>query len=185
MKPSPVTHAALRNVLLSALGLLASAGPARADTSAPESYQAILQRNPFGLRPPAPVAAPASTAAETKPLPPLALTGLAALGPRRWACFNLGPAGKPARSLKLLVGQEEGDLQLVSVNLAEETAEILHAGQRLFLSLKGTAASRAITAALKDQLEMAEHTRATEAHQRRERLREQKELEATGLAIKQ
>ena len=184
MKPSPVTHAALRNLLLSALWLLASAGPARADTSAPESYQAILQRNPFGLRPPVSDAAPAPVA-ETKPLPPLALTGLAALGPRRWACFNLGPAGKPARSLKLLVGQEEGDLQLVSVNLAEETAEILHAGQRLFLSLKGTAASRAITAALKDQLEMAEHTRATEAHQRRERLREQKELEAAGLAVKQ
>ncbi len=183
MRRHPSTHSALRLALLIGLWVVASPGPARADTPAPETYQTIVQRNPFGLRPPAPVTT-ATPLPEKKNPPQIALTGLAALGERRWACFNLGPAGQPARSLKLAVGQRDGDVQLVSVNLAAETAEILHAGQHFHLGLKGPVANRLVAAALQDQIQMQEHTRASELYQRRERLREQQELEAAGFAGK-
>ena len=183
MRRRPVNHSILRTALFSGLWVVATLGPARADPPAPETYQAIVQRNPFGLRPAVSitVAAPRS---EKKILPPIALTGLAALGERRWACFNLGQPGKPARSLKLAVGQRDEDIQLVSVNVAAETAEILHAGQHFHLSLKGPLANRLVAAELQDQLQMQEHTRASELYQRRERIREQQELEAAGFATK-
>ena len=183
MRHRPITHFVLRTALLSGLWVVASPGPARADTPAPETYQTIVQRNPFGLRPPAPITA-AAPSSEKKILPPIALTGLAARGERRWACFNLGQPGKPARSLKLVVGQRDEDVHLLSVDVAAETAEILHAGQPFHLSLKGPIANRLVAAALQDQILMQEHTRASELYQRRERLREQQELEAAGFAPK-
>ncbi len=177
-----MSRSASKTFLAASLLTLGLTGAVATDSPAP--YQTIVHRNPFGLKPPA--TAPSGTAETTanKPLPPIALTGLASLADRRWACFNLAPPGKPARSLKLALGQLEGDVQLLSVNLRDSTVEILHCGQPFRLALQGAPAQRLVAAEIKDRLEMEEHTRATEAHQRRERLREQEELAAAGLAPK-
>ncbi|GDY23759.1 hypothetical protein LBMAG56_51060 [Verrucomicrobiota bacterium] len=178
---TPAFHA------LAAVALIALVPPTGADAApAPASgYDTITQRNPFGLRPPASSdATHAATKPADQPPPPIALTGIAALADRRWACFNLGAKGGSARSVRLAVGQREGDLQLVSVNIPQERVEILYAGQPVQLALRGAAANQRIAAELKEQMEMQAHTRASELYQRRERIREQQELEAAGFATK-
>ena len=184
MKPCLVIRAAARTALLGWCCAIAAVGVAADDPPATDPYDAIVQRNPFGLKPPTPPAADLAAAPADKPLPPIALTGLAALADRRWACFNLAPKGSPARSLRLAIGQREGDLQLLSVNVLQERVEILYHGQPLQLTLRGTTASRQIAAELKDQFEMQAHTRASELYQRRECLREQQELVTEGFAAK-
>ncbi len=179
-----VIRSAARAALFGWCGAVAAADGATAEPPPPGQYAAILQRNPFGLKPPTPPAGAATASPAAKPPPPIALTGIAALADRRWACFNLGAKGGPARTVRLAVGQREGDLQLVSVNVPQERVEILYAGQPLQLALNGAAANRLIAAELKEQLEMQAHTRASELYQRRERLREQQELEAAGFTTK-
>lgn len=176
--------ATARTALFGWCGAVAATGGAAADPPSTGQYAAIVQRNPFGLKPPAPPAGAAAASPVAIPPPPIALTGIAALADRRWACFNLGAKGGPARTVRLAVGQREGDLQLVSVNVPQERVEILYAGQPLHLALRGAAANQLIAAELKDQLEMQAHTRASELYQRRERLREQQELEAAGFPTK-
>ena len=175
---------AARAALLGWCSAVAAAGVAAAEPPPPDHYAAIIQRNPFGLKPPTPPVGAAAASPVAIPPPPIALTGIAALADRRWACFNLGAKGGPARTVRLAVGQREGDLQLISVNVPQERVEILYAGQPLHLALRGTAANQRIAAELKEQLEMQAHTRAAELYQRRERLREQQELEAAGFTTK-
>ena len=184
MKPLRVLRSTARAALLGWCGAVAATGGAAADPPLTNPYAAIIQRNPFGLKPPAPPTGAVADSPAAKPLPPIALTGIAALADRRWACFNVGAKGGPARSVRLAVGQREGDLQLVSVNIPQERVEIRYAGQPLHLALRGAAANQLIAAELKEQMEMQAHTRASELYQRRERLREQQELEAAGFTTK-
>ena len=72
MRRRPVNHSILRTALFSGLWVVATLGPARADPPAPETYQAIVQRNPFGLRPAVSITA-AAPSSEKKILPPIAL----------------------------------------------------------------------------------------------------------------
>ena len=111
-------------------GLLAAAQVARAEIQ-PNPYQAIIERNPFGLKPPPPpVEAPAPTPTT---LPGrVILTGITTIlgPPRAFLEITDQEVGKAATTRKPILheGDRDGTLEVISIDVEKSVVRVRHAG---------------------------------------------------------
>jgi hypothetical protein len=118
--------------------ILALALPAAALTS-DNPYAAIVTRNAFALNPPAPVTnAPAGPV-----IPPsdIEFRGLSTLLGRPQALINVKSKPKPPetpkdRSLVMDIGQREGEVELLEINMGEGSVKLRNQGNVVTLNLK-------------------------------------------------
>ena len=123
------------------LGGILLAAAARADVAEPAGnpYQVILDRNPFGLKPPpAIVATP-----PTNPVVPanIKFTGITSdkTGPKAWLMIPGQPGGKnpnPQYLNGLAEHEKQGDIEVLEINEKESTVKILNAGALVELNFK-------------------------------------------------
>lgn len=112
--------------------------PARALTEA-NPYTAIVGRNTFALKPPAPPPAPA--APQAAPPPNVSLQGISTILGRAQALLKVKIAPRPpepAKELSLVmdVGQREGDVEVLSIDSAAGTVNLSNQGSPLTLNIK-------------------------------------------------
>ncbi len=138
------------------LAVIASANP----------YRTIGERNIFDLRPPPPVV---STPGDVfKPRADIKLTGIAAFGEHKWVLLTKADPGKAPRHFMLREGEQTDGVEIVDVNEIAAIAKIRSEGALLELKLATNAVPHVDLAT---QRFVNEHTRAHEAHQRREAAR--------------
>ena len=102
-------------------------------------YSAIIGRNTFALKPPAPPVGPI-TAPPTPP-PNVSLQGISTILGRAQALLKVKIAPKPpevAKELSLVmdVGQREGDVEVLSIDPASGTVNLSNQGTPLTLNIK-------------------------------------------------
>src|SRR6185369_824073 len=76
-------------------------------------YQAIVDRNVFGLKPPPPPGKPEEKKVD---LPPITLTGITTILGNKRALMNVQSPGKPPHSLILAEGQREGEIEVLEID---------------------------------------------------------------------
>lgn len=138
--------------LLLAVICLSSAAPAPALTEA-NPYAAIVGRNTFALKPPAP--ASTTVAPVVTPPPNVSLQGISTILGRAQALLKVKIAPKPPEAAKELslvldVGQREGDVEVVAIDPAAGTVSLSNQGTPLTLNIKDAdkpAAGPAVAAA--------------------------------------
>ncbi len=91
--------------------------------ASPDRYHVIVERNAFGLRPPAP--APASSQPAVVPKEDLFLTGLAGFASSRRALFMLSEPGGPSSRFALREGEQNEWLKVRAINLENSTVTAL------------------------------------------------------------
>lgn len=105
-----------------AAGLVLSAGAqavtADADSSSGSPYQAIVDRNVFGLRPPPP---PPSPEANKPPPPNIILNGITTILGKKQALMKINLPPKPPEPAKeqafiLTVGQRDGEIEVLAID---------------------------------------------------------------------
>jgi hypothetical protein len=115
-----------------ALGTAATTSPA----DAPQNpYQAVVERNVFGLKPPPP---PPDPEANKPPLPKITLTGIITVGGTKRALMKTPPpVGAPAKpgeppkteqSYILSVDEREGDLQVLEIDEKAGSVKVNYGG---------------------------------------------------------
>lgn len=111
----------------------------QADTK-PNSYQSIVDRNPFGLRPPAPPA-PEAPPAPAEPPPNLSFTGITGDGQGKKAWIMANVTGKQPGPVYYSLGEREkqDDLEVVEINAKAEEVKILLRGEPVTLTFKNNA----------------------------------------------
>jgi len=114
-------------------GLLTGASMriALADTK-PNPYEAIIDRNPFGLKPPPPIVEPTNTVAPVSP-GKVILTGIASLfGPAPRALLEITEqeTGKQATTRKPILreGERDGAVEVLSIDMEKGVVKIRNAG---------------------------------------------------------
>ena len=121
---------ALGGILLDAVG--------RADVTEPAAnpYQVILDRNPFGLKPPPPQAliGPPTNAMQAANVK---LTGITSdsTGKKVWLMIP-GQPGKNAQYFSIPEHEKQGDIEVVEINDKENSVKILNAGAQAELNFK-------------------------------------------------
>lgn len=105
-----------------------------ADELKSHPYQAISERNVFGLNPlsdsPSPPAKPPPNCNYT-------LTGIAVLAGEKLACFETtAGAGKPPHLYCLSEGERDGEMKVVQVNYSAGSVQICHEGTMVTLSFE-------------------------------------------------
>src|SRR5688572_9432004 len=104
----------------------------------PTPYNSIVERNPFGLRPPPPPVVETNTT-ETAPPVKVVLTGITSMfGPNSKRAFleiteEPGKSGKPgapvaAKRPMLGEGDREGDVEVLAINIEQNTVKIRNGG---------------------------------------------------------
>lgn len=107
--------------------------------AAPGQYQAIPERNVFGLRPPAAQPAPTNPPA---PLPKITLTGITTiLGNKRALMKVLPPGAKPGaltkeESLILTEGQREGEVEVLQIDEHAGSVKVNNSGTVMTLTFE-------------------------------------------------
>lgn len=129
--------AGLRLLMLSSVILL-SAVTAPALTEG-NPYTAIVGRNTFALKPPAPAAGP--VVPPPAPPPNISLQGISTILGRAQALLKVKIAPKPPepakeQSLVMDVGQREGDVEVLSIDPATGTVNLSNQGSPLTLNIK-------------------------------------------------
>src|SRR5262249_45052252 len=76
-------------------------------------YQAILDRNVFGLKPPPP---PGKSEEKKVDLAPITLTGITTILGNKRALMNVQVPGKTAQPLILAEGQREGEIEVLEID---------------------------------------------------------------------
>jgi hypothetical protein len=103
-------------------------------------YQAIVDRNPFGLRPPPP---PAPVTPPTKPEPPpnLSFTGITGdgKGKKAWIMANIAGKQPPLTYYSLAEKEKQDDIEVVEINPKTEEVKILLRGEPATLTFKDNA----------------------------------------------
>jgi len=157
------------------IGCLAATSAARADiqtdhTPGTHLYRDIVRQNAFRLKPlPAAPAAPEPVTSNT-PVD-LKLTGIAASPGHKSAYFLWDERGRPAHYFSLAEGQKEGALEMVAIDVINETVRLRRQGIEIVLSLKTNGLKSGTQIAIENRTFVDEHTRAHELHQQRERER--------------
>ena len=126
-------------VLVWAVGMLLCAG-ARGSTTNSNPYNAIIERNVFGLRPPPPPPAPP---VKKEPPPNIILNGITSiLGPKE-ALLKIPPTpargrepAKPEQFFELAEGQRDGDLEVLAIDEKARTVKVNYAGDIVSLNFK-------------------------------------------------
>src|SRR5947207_2861133 len=113
-------------------GLLAGSAVQVAFADAkPNPYQAIIERNPFGLKP-APKAAETPPPAAVIPLGKVVLTGITSLGasPRALLEITDQEAGKTATTRRPILheGEKDGAVEVLSIDVERSIVKIRNAG---------------------------------------------------------
>lgn len=134
------------------LGLGATVMVARADVAG--DYKIILERNPFGLKPPPPPPAPPTNAAPAETPTNYKLSGITALFRPPRAMFVNHPPGKPTPEyLSLSEGQRQGSLEVLpgGIDVKAGTVKVKISGEERTMSfekdgLKGPAGPAIATA---------------------------------------
>lgn len=125
----PLTN---RLALFFAAALAGGASFAAQAESGPNPYQAIIDRNPFGLKPPPPPVV-AETVAPVIPPGKVVLTGITSLfgrTPRALLEITEQEPGKPAtpRHPILKEGERDGAIEVVSIDIEKSLVKIRNAG---------------------------------------------------------
>jgi hypothetical protein len=109
--------------VLGSIMLCAKASAITDDSANP--YQGIVDRNVFGLKPPAPIQKP-----EPKPsdLPPITLTGMTTILSSKRALLNVQPPGKPLQSFILAEGQRDGDIEVLEIDEKAGSVKVSQGG---------------------------------------------------------
>jgi len=102
-------------------------------------YSAIVGRNTFALKPPAPPAGPLTT--PPAPPPNISLQGISTILGRAQALLKVKIAPKPPepakeQSLVMDVGQREGDVEVLSIDPITGTVNLSNQGAPLTLNIK-------------------------------------------------
>lgn len=123
--------------LLAALALLAVATTVLAENK-PNPYEAIAERNPFGLKPPPPPPDPNATA--NTPPPPLAtveVTGILSIFSKKKAILEIVPGpGKPALKQTLDEGERLDAIEVVAIDMEKNEVTINNGGTVTNVALK-------------------------------------------------
>ena len=155
-----------------------------AGNSPANSYDSIITRNVFALKPP-PALSPSTTAPEPqKPLPELTLTGIADFSLKKWALIVSAERGKPPKLYTLSEGQQLDGLAVLAIDAIAGTVRLRLDGNDVTLSFKEQDQKQLVTRA-ETQKFVNEHTRAHELHEKREAERRAIERQQAELAIRQ
>jgi len=107
--------------------------------SADNRYGPIVERNVFGLKPPAP---PTDTEASKPPPSNITLTGVITLGGKRALMTTPPPAAKPgtppatAQSYILREGERQGEIEVISIDEVNFVVKVKNSGQEQTLNFK-------------------------------------------------
>ena len=100
-------------------------------------YESIVDRNPFGLRPPPPPPEITAPPAPAAPLATVELTGITSLFHKDRALLEITPGpGKPMLKPILSVGERVESIEVVSINVEKNEVVIKNSGVVTNLSLK-------------------------------------------------
>ena len=119
--------------LLCALSLLVFWTGSRAmatETSGGNPYQAIVDRNVFGLKPPAP---PPDPEANKPPPPKITLTGIYTMGGNKRVLMKVQVPARPPEPAKevpltLAEGQRDGDVEVLEIDTVARTVKVNNSG---------------------------------------------------------
>ena len=106
--------------------------------ASPETpYDSIVARNAFALRP-APAVPSAPTASESvwTPPPDLKITGLIAVPPAKKVSFYVVEHGKAPKSYVLGEGEQQDDIQVVTIDGGSQTVRVKNRGVYVVLDFK-------------------------------------------------
>ncbi len=127
-------------VLVCALGMLVLCAGARGSAADSNPYNAIIERNVFGLRPPPPPPAPPE---KKEPPPDIFLTGIITVLKPKLALLQIPaiPAkgrepAKPPQSFELAEGQRDGNLEVLAIDEKARTVKVNYGGSVLSLNFK-------------------------------------------------
>jgi hypothetical protein len=126
-------------LLVCALGVGALPFQSVAITAA-NPYEPIIERNVFGLKPPVPVVDPNAEAAAKNPPSKVLLTGITTILGNKRALMKSNPAPKPGETAKeqyymLTEGQQEGDIEVLSIDEKAGLVRIKNQGQVVNLDI--------------------------------------------------
>jgi hypothetical protein len=111
---------------LAGAAVLCSTAKATADDSSANPYQAIVERNVFGLKSPPP---PPDPEANKPPPPKITLTGITTILGNKRALMKVMMPPKPGvkqeeQSFILAVGQRDGDIEVLEIDDAAGTVKV-------------------------------------------------------------
>ena len=123
--------------LLASLVLVARSQATSADTPG-NPYQAIVERNVFGLKPPP---APAETEPAKPPPPKITLTGIFTMGGKHALLSTPPQPGKAAGESRaqyftLAEGQRDGEIEVLEINERARTVKVSYGGAVQTLDFK-------------------------------------------------
>ncbi len=124
--------------LATASMLVSGAGNSRADTKA-NPYEAIVERNPFGLKPPPPPAPPEDPSTKAPPAPPatVEVTGITSILSSKRALLEIIPGpGKPMIKPILSEGERVDSVEVVSINVEKNEVVVKNGGVITNLTFK-------------------------------------------------
>lgn len=103
-------------------------------------YQAIVDRNPFGLRPPPPPA-PVAPPTKAEPPPNLSFTGITGdgKGKKAWIMANIAGKQPPLTYYSLGEKEKQDDIEVLEINTKAEEVKILLRGEPATLTFKDNA----------------------------------------------
>ncbi|HEU5125488.1 MAG TPA: hypothetical protein VFW05_15655 [Verrucomicrobiae bacterium] len=122
------------NTLVFLLGLsFCVVAHAASPDSAGSPYQAIVERNVFGLKPPAP--------AEEAPPPPeppskITLSGITTMLGNKRALLSVQVLNKPPENFILAEGQRDGDIEVLQIDEIAGTVKVSNHGVEQLLDFK-------------------------------------------------
>jgi hypothetical protein len=130
----------VRPVFLTA-ALVASICVANAETRPMDNYRSIIDRNPFGLRPPPPPPAPVEPPKAVEKPAEFYLTGISTVGypkkPKRAYLMNKDNTKKDKEKYyTLTLNDKEGDLRLDEVDEKGRRVKITYQDKEMWLSMK-------------------------------------------------
>ena len=163
----------IRPSILLIIGLCCALGGSEEPTPrrSLDEYSAIPRRNAFALRPATgspPLELRSSVPVSQKPA--LRLNGLAKIGGERWALLVQEERGRPPLYWNLREGERTPSFQVAEVDLEHEEVRLTIEHADVIVSFRGQEADEKERKEVERQF-VAEHTRAHEELQRRERER--------------
>lgn len=124
--------------LATASMLVSAAGNSLADTKA-NPYEAIVERNPFGLKPPPPPAPPEDPSTKAPPAPPatVEVTGITSILSSKRALLEIVPGpGKPMIKPILSEGERVDSVEVISINVEKNEVVVKNSGVITNLTFK-------------------------------------------------
>ena len=108
---------------------------ASAAVAAGTPYDSIVARNAFALCPSSPLQ-PAPSQAVWTPPPDLKITGLVTVPPTKKVSFHVIEHGKPPRSYVLAEGEQQDDVEVVTIDGDSQTVRVKNQGIYVILDFE-------------------------------------------------